>query len=86
MSPTPAFYFEQLYPLQDLTLALINQQDTGFYLNQMRLLAPTAKLPVSTRLIWRGDFVRRRSRIEPPMVETYLAELVALGEGLILAK
>lgn len=32
MLPTHTFYFEQLYPLQDLALALIQQQDTGFYL------------------------------------------------------
>lgn len=32
MSPTHVFYFEQLYPLQDVALTLINQQDTGFYL------------------------------------------------------
>ena len=32
MLPTHTFYFEQLYPLQDLALALFQQQDTGFYL------------------------------------------------------
>lgn len=32
MLPTHTFYFEQRYPLQDLALALIQQQDTVFFL------------------------------------------------------
>ena len=86
---SPSFYFETFYPFQDRVLRTVNAVDTGFYLT-----GGTASSRGYLHHRFSDDldfFVNDDNRfglwverIIAPPVETFIAQLTTLGEGLLL--